>query len=134
MSTITITPTITPWTEPRPARVIVRPTRARRTNGNPGRLRLTRRGRVVVVAGFLMVLGALMIALGPMATGALHAGTPEPVRIVVVHPGDTLYDIAGSVAAPGHVNEMIAHIEQLNALNSPVIQPGQKIAVPASDN
>ena len=87
-----------------------------------------------MVAGFLMVLGALMIALGPMATGALHAGTPEPVRIVVVHPGDTLYDIAGSVAAPGHVNEMIAHIEQLNALNSPVIQPGQKIAVPASDN
>lgn len=133
--------TITPWAETRPARVVVRPRRARAagrpaasTSGVPGRVRLTRRGRVAVVAGFLLVLGALAIAFGPTAVGTLEAGDPEPVRIVTVHPGDTLYDIAGSVAAPGHVNEMVAHIEQLNALSSPVIQPGQKIAIPVGSH
>ena len=137
MSTITISP----WTQTKPARVVVRPRRSsapravrssagRTTDGVPTRVRLTRRGRITVLAGFLLILGALTVAFGPVATGTLHAGTPEPVRIVVVHPGDTLYDIAGTVAEPGRVNDMVAHIEQLNALSSPVIQPGQKIAIP----
>lgn len=136
MSTITITP----WAQTEPARVIVRPRRssapraARATDGIPTRVRLTRRGRITVLTGFLLILGALTLAFGPVATGTLHAGTPEPVRIVVVHPGDTLYDIAGAIAEPGHVNDMVAHIEQLNALSSPVIQPGQKIAVPVGSD
>lgn len=122
MSTITISP----WAaDARPARVIVRPRRQ-----TPTRVRLTRRGRVLVAATFLAILGTLMIALGGLATGTFDRGTPTPVRVVEVQPGQTLYAIAGQVAAPGHVREMVAQIEQLNSLSSPVLQVGQKIAVP----
>lgn len=94
------------------------------------RVRLTRRGRAVFFVVFLAAALAAMTALGSWAAASREAGTPEPVRIVEVHSGDTLFDIAGEVAAPGKVREMVAHIEQLNALNGPELQVGQKIAVP----
>lgn len=125
MSTITISP----WAaEARPARVIVR-SRPKAA----AHVRLTRRGRAVVIAGFLALLGALMIAFGGVATGTLHRGAPTPVHIVEVHSGDTLYGIAGKVAKPGQVQEMVVKIEQLNSLSTPVLQEGQKIAVPVSN-
>lgn len=105
-------------------------TGARRPERAAGRLRLTRRGRVVFLVGFLAVIGALMVALGPVATATFSSGTPEPVRVIQVGPGDTLYGIAGQVARPGHIREMVAHIEQLNSLNGPELQVGQQIAVP----
>ena len=104
--------------------------RTRRTEMAAGRLKLTRRGRLVLLSGFLAVIAALMVALGPVATATFSSGTPEPVRIVQVGPGDTLYGIAGQVARPGHVREMVAHIEQLNSLAGPELQVGQQIAVP----
>jgi hypothetical protein len=94
------------------------------------RVRLTRRGRSVFFVVFLAVALAAMTALGSWAAASREAGTPEPVRIVEVRSGDTLYEIAGEVAAPGKVREMVAHIEELNALNGPELQVGQKIAVP----
>jgi predicted Zn-dependent protease len=93
-------------------------------------VRLTRRGRAALLVVFLAVVLAAMTALGSWAAASRDAGTPEPVRIVEIQPGDTLYDIAGKVAAPGQVREMVAHIEQLNSLNGPELQVGQKIAVP----
>jgi hypothetical protein len=93
-------------------------------------LRLTRRGRLVLLAGFLATIALLMVVLGGLATGTRDSGTPEPTRTIEVGPGDTLYAIAGTVAAPGHVREMVAHLEQLNALSGPELQVGQRIAVP----
>lgn len=93
-------------------------------------LRLTRRGRLVLVATFLAVIAVAMVALGGLAIGTRDSGTPEPVRTIEVGPGDTLYAIAGTVARPGHVREMIDRIEQLNALTGPELQIGQQLAVP----
>jgi LysM repeat protein len=125
MSTITISP----WSaETRPARVIVR----QRPQKKSAAVRLTRRGRAVVITAFLAVLAVLMIGFGGVATGAFHDGTPTPVRVIEVHPGDTLYGIAGEVAKPGHIRDMVEQIEQLNSLSSPVLQVGQKIAVPTT--
>ena len=83
--------------------------RIRRTNRvrvaaqRPARtaLRLTRRGRLVLVLAFLGLAVALMIPMAGWATASLTGGTPEPVRVVEVGPGDTLYGIAAELAEPG---------------------------------
>ena len=96
----------------------------------PRTVRLTRRGRIVLVLGFLTVALALMVPFGGGVAATLTGGTPEPVRIVEVHPGDTLYGIAGDLAEPGHVRDMVHRIQELNSLPGGQIEEGQKLAVP----
>ena len=95
-----------------------------------GTVRLTRRGRMVVMTVFLGIALAVMVVLGGWATATRDAGTPEPVRVIEVQPGDTLYGIAGDLAGPGEIREMVHRIRQLNALPSGALQAGQKLAVP----
>lgn len=120
MSTLSIAPAFTPST-----------TRAPRISGQ-GAVRLTRRGRIVFLMTFLLAAFAVMVAVGGWATATRDAGTPEQVRIVEVEPGDTLYDIAGGLAAPGEVREMVHRIQQLNSLPGSGLQVGQKLAIPVS--
>ena len=94
------------------------------------RVRLTRRGRAVFFVAFLAAVLVAMSALGSWAAASRDAGTPEPVRIVEVQPGDTLYGIAGDLAKPGHVREMVNRIRELNSLPGGQIDVGQKLAVP----
>ena len=96
-------------------------------------LRLTRRGRVVVVIAALLVafaIGVFVTAAGSVATQ--QPGSPEPTRIVQVGTGDTLWDIAAGLAADGDVRAVMEEIKQLNALDSGVLQAGQRLVVPAS--
>src|ERR1700712_958551 len=109
-----------------PEEVAQRPSRREQ----PASARLTRRGRTVVVMLFLAVALGLMIPFGGWATATLTGGTPEPVRVVEVQPGQTLYDVAGQVAKPGHIREMVYRIEELNSLPSATISEGQKLAIP----
>ena len=96
----------------------------------PKRVRLTRRGRIVLVLTFLAAALALMVPFGGWATATLTGGTPEPVRVVEVQPGDTLYGIAGDLAEPGQIREMVHRIQSLNSLPGGQITEGQKLAVP----
>jgi predicted Zn-dependent protease len=98
----------------------------------PTTVRLTQRGRVVFVLAFLAAAFVVMVAFGGWATASHDAGTPEPVRVVEVQPGDTLYGIAGEVAEPGHVRDMVLHIQQLNSLSGAGLEVGQKLAIPKS--
>jgi hypothetical protein len=96
-------------------------------------LRLTRRGRLVVVlAGLLLAfaIGVFVTAAGSVATQ--QPGVPEPTQIVQVGSGDTLWDIAAGLADDGEVRAMMQRIERLNALDSSVLQAGQRLVVPAS--
>ena len=94
------------------------------------RVRLTRRGRTVLVLAFLgLVLGAMAL-MGDWATASLTDGPTEPVRVVEVQPGDTLYGIAGDLAEPGEVREMVHRIQELNSLPSSSLSEGQKLSVP----
>ncbi len=95
-------------------------------------VKLTRRGRIVVLLTFLACAFAAMVAFGGWATATHDAGAPESVRVVEVEPGDTLYGIAGRLAAPGEVRDMVHRIQQLNSLPDAGLQVGQKIAIPAS--
>jgi len=94
-------------------------------------LRLTRRGRLVVfLASLMLVLGTAFILLGDTSVATGDAGSPEPTRMVMVGSGETLWDIAAGIADDGETREMMARIERLNALESPMLYAGQKLRVP----
>jgi LysM repeat protein len=95
-------------------------------------VRLTHRGRVVVLLAALLlafVVGVL-VAAGSVATQ--EPGTPEPTRIMTVGTGDTLWAIAADLTpAGGDVRDTMEQIERLNALESGMLVAGQRIVVPA---
>lgn len=98
----------------------------------PAGVRLTRRGRIVVFVVGLVALLALGLLVSTGAGAALRAGTPEPTHTVVVAPGDTLWDIASSVADGGDVRSMIRHIEDINGLPGATLSVGQSLRVPGA--
>jgi hypothetical protein len=121
-----------------PARTVRQPTprpQAKRIRATtpppvPTAVRLTRRGRMILVLAFLGVAVALMIPMAGLATASLTGGTPEPVRVIEVAPGDTLYGIASELAQPGEIRAMVHRIQELNSLPGAQIEEGQKLAVP----
>jgi Tfp pilus assembly protein FimV len=93
----------------------------------PSSLRLTRRGRLAV---FAMSLAAMLGVGFVAATGSLANDQPEPTRVVTVHPGQTLWDIASGASAGGDVRATMAHLEAINHLDSTTLQVGQHLRVP----
>lgn len=120
MSTLSISPAFISGTAPQPRL-------ARHTT-----VRLTQRGRIVVVLVALVAAVVVMLSLSGWATATLDSGTPEQVRMVEVQPGDTLYGIAGTVAEPGEIREMVHRIQKLNALDGAGLSAGQQLAIPVT--
>ena len=105
---------------------------SRRDRGT-GRMRLTVRGRIV-----LLVLTALVSWLG-WSTFSIEPAYSETGAMQVVtytvSPGDTLWSYAADVTpVNGDVSQRVDEIMELNHLDSPVLQPGQVIVVPAQWN
>ena len=100
------------------------------TGARAPQVRLTRRGRFVVTLLFLVALMGVLIALGSHSAATDQPGVPVRTRTVQVGEGDTLWEIASQVAAPGQTREMVHEIEELNALPGPALAVGQEIAVP----
>ena len=92
--------------------------------------RLTRRGRLVVLAFSLLVILAVGFVLASGAVGTQEGGTPEPTQTVMVGTGDTLWDIAADAAGDGDVRAMVDRIKSLNALDSGMVTAGQRLRVP----
>ncbi len=92
--------------------------------------RLTRRGRLVVLAFALMVVLAVGVALASGAVGTQESGTPTPTETVMVGTGDTLWDIAADAAGDGDTRAMVERIKSLNALDSGMVTAGQRLGVP----
>lgn len=99
---------------------------ARRDATAPG-LRMTRRGRLVVLAV------ALMVVLLPGAWRAMATAQVEgPVTVAVtVQPGDTLWGIAAAIDPGADPRALIAEIRELNAMTQSGLVPGQVLVVPA---
>jgi len=110
--------------------VPVRHVRSVRQARATGSVRLTRRGRLVVVVLALGLALAAMTAFGPGSAATSHPGAPVQTHVVEVGAGDTLWEIAAGVAAPGHVRDKVQQIEELNHLSGPAVTIGQEIAVP----
>ena len=115
----------------------VRPATPARTRAVPstsrGQVRLTRRGRLVVVLAALMLLLGAAFFFGAGSVATERPGTPEPTRVVMVDEGDTLWGIASEVTTDGDVRAMVDRIERLNALDSAMVQAGQKLRVPVTE-
>ncbi len=124
-------------TTTRPAATRRRPTRPTAVTTRPqasprpaAQLRLTRRGRLVVV------LTVLVAALGFFAMRGAPAASTDVVHhqrttTVIVSPGETVWDIARRVAPRADTRGTVAEIEQLNSLSDVgVIQVGQPLLVP----
>ena len=95
-------------------------------------VRLTRRGRVVVV-GLLLSL-ALTASFAVLREASVATDRPGDVRYrtVTVSPGETLWDIARAAAPEADPRDTVKRIIDFNALPTAVVQPGQQIAVPDS--
>ncbi|MFB9625974.1 LysM peptidoglycan-binding domain-containing protein [Nonomuraea helvata] len=105
--------------------------RMRRRSAPP--LRLTRRGRVVVVVAMAL------LSLGGFWLGTRAAGHAE-VRVVVtghaglpwveVHEGDTLWHIAEALTRGDDPGPVVEEIKHLNGLPDSLIRPGTRLYVP----
>jgi len=113
------------------------PNRVSRSASAPSRaasadahLRLTARGRAV-----LWLLAAVAVALVTLIGTQASADGPVPAQEVVRHvvqPGETLWQIAESVAAPSQdVRDVVVDLVRLNELPEAGLMAGQVIVVPA---
>lgn len=94
-------------------------------------LRLTSRGRAVV-----WILAATVVALVTLLASQASADGPVAAQEVarhVVQPGETLWQIAQSVAAPSQdVRDVVVDLVVLNELPDAGLMAGQVIVVPAN--
>ncbi|MGN6446768.1 LysM peptidoglycan-binding domain-containing protein [Amnibacterium sp.] len=95
------------------------------------RLRLTRRGQVVLVV--LPALLALSGALLAAAPGVAEAAPRQAPRTVVVGSGETLWRIAERVAPQADPRVTVAAIERVNHLGGAGVDAGAVLLLPAGD-
>ncbi|HEV7623247.1 MAG TPA: LysM peptidoglycan-binding domain-containing protein [Amnibacterium sp.] len=115
---------------PAPAarRASARPTVAHRS-ASPGRLRLTRRGRVVLV--LLPAVVALSSAFVGISAPFAQADPAASHRaVVVVRAGDTLWALAERLAPARDPRDVVAALERANRLDSAVVLAGSRLTVP----
>jgi hypothetical protein len=94
------------------------------------RLRLTVRGRRVIttlVAIPLVFAAMFMIMNGGSATAT---SSSAPLTYVSVEYGQSLWQLAESIAPDSDPRDVISDILSFNQLESSVITPGQQLAVP----
>jgi LysM domain len=105
---------------------------AARRAGRGASVRLTRRGRLVLV---VVALTAVLVAgffLGAGSVATQERGTSPATEVVMVAPGETLWDIASRITPSGDdVRDTMYDIKRLNALSSSALDAGQRIRVPA---
>ncbi len=98
----------------------------------PGELRLTPRGRRVLVLLVTVVLGVLAL-IGAQAVAADSPGVGLAVDTYTVGAGESLWSIATGYTPPGgDVRETVAELTRLNGLADSGIDAGQTLLVPVS--
>ena len=105
------------------------------------RLHLTRRGRIVFTTLAAIPLAAVALALalngGIAAAEGAHAGAAAVADVttvfdyVTIQSGQSLWQLAETIAPTSDPRDVIAEIVSLNQLPSENVQPGQRLALPA---
>lgn len=100
------------------------------------RLRLTRRGRIVfsTMAALPLVVGAFVVTInGGAAIASNGTGGTATFDYVTVSAGQSLWQLAETIAPEADPRDVIADIVALNQLDSASVEPGQRLALPATD-
>ena len=92
-------------------------------------LRLTRRGRAVVLSFFVLMASLASAILLASASRADEPAT-GPAPSVVVQPHDTLWSIATRTTPERDPYAAIAEIRKINGLEGYVVHPGQTLELP----
>ncbi|WP_462202777.1 LysM peptidoglycan-binding domain-containing protein [Frankia sp. CcWB3] len=95
----------------------------------PPPLRLTRRGRVVVVSIVVAIVVAVAIMIMPGVSIAGPDAAEAPRRHLVV-PGETLWAVAVALDESADTRVVVDRLMRLNHLRSPLITPGQSLLLP----
>lgn len=111
--------------------IVVTPDRPRITAETRPSVRLTRRGRTVVLLAAVAMLAVLAITLGSATTATIDTGDLEATRTVEVEAGVTVWDLAAEANPDGDIRATVDAIVQLNSLSDVgSLRPGAEIAVP----
>jgi nucleoid-associated protein YgaU len=95
------------------------------THNSPDLIRL-------LVLRMLVLAGAVMAVFFLLTSADAEEPTPPPATHVVAA-GDSLWNLAASVAPEGaDLRRVVDHILELNGLDDATIYPGQRILLPAS--
>jgi hypothetical protein len=98
-----------------------------------GSVRLTGRGRLVVLLA-LLVIGLAALSLGKIAISASPV-TPTPTapvtKVWVVAPGETLWSIATRINPDADPRATVQRIVDLNSLGDAGVFAGERLVVPA---
>jgi len=94
-------------------------------------LRLTGRGRFVVVLAAFAAALLMGITFGGSTEATDQAGTPAATHTIMVKAGETLWQIAVEANPNGDIRQTVDEIMELNSLPSAAgLQMGREIAVP----
>jgi LysM domain len=100
-----------------------------------GGVRLTRRGRIVVIVGMaLLTLAVLWLGAQHGAGAADDSGVRtvgHSLPTVVVGPHDTLWGIAVSARPGVDPRITVQRLIDLNDLSGGIVQPGEKLILPS---
>ncbi|MET0933039.1 MAG: LysM peptidoglycan-binding domain-containing protein [Mycetocola sp.] len=134
MSTAVITP-IRPALSSRQAAMRPSPVVSSRAAAAPqgtGRIRLTRRGRVVFTTLAAAPLIGIAAWLGVNALPAVATSSSSSVvfEYATIESGQSLWALASSIAPEADPRDVIADVMRLNQLDSSTVSPGQRIAIP----
>lgn len=97
-------------------------------------MRLTARGRRVVVALVVALVVAMAALLGSLAgvVVGVSTGLPTDVETMTVAPGESLWTIASAITEPGaDVRDAMAEIAALNDLDGSALVAGQTLTIPS---
>ncbi len=93
--------------------------------------RLTRRGRVLLLAGLVAVIfGAF--SLGRSVSEAAPPSAQPAQHLVTVQQGDSLWTLARQVAPHDDPRDVVAQIRDVNDLSSARLTPGQQLVLPVA--
>ena len=97
-----------------------------------GRLRLTRRGKAVLL---VLMAALLLVAVSVGRTGSQAATVTETgagLQQTTVQPGDTLWSVAQRIAPDNDPRQVVAQIRRINHLHTSALQAGQLLLLPTA--
>lgn len=107
------------------------PVRAVRLEAPPiARTRVTRRGRLVLLALSVLVLLAVISVGRTGSQAATYVENGPALQQTTVKPGDTLWSVAQRIAPDNDPREVVVQLRRINHLTTSGLQAGQQLLLP----